>query len=156
MKVQYTITKSINADAKYLKIVIPADFLEEWDVHATLKSIHTLSDAVKKFGMLRADGGENLLLIIDIDAGRVVNWPTGKLAVDFYNMKVVDECMYMLLDEDMKPIPGLSYEGYVPDCVGEGGWGDYFEFEVEDDGTIPNWNFDQEMFDNFKTKCDIE
>lgn len=88
---------------------------------------------------------ECLTLIIDVNNGQVTNWPKYS-KYDFYNKKIVDGGEYTLLSSDGEEI--MSYQGYVPNCVGAGGWGDYLEFEIDDNSNIPDWSFGQNELDN--------
>ena len=98
------------------------------------------------------DNGNVLTLKIDIETGRVVNWPEGKEG-SFRTVKVVDTGKYRLLDNNDKVL--FEYEGYVPEIleVEEKGWGDYMEFEVNKDGTIPNWKGTDELKKQFIENC---
>jgi hypothetical protein len=77
--------------------------------------------------------------IIDLQTGRIQNWPDGVTADIHY--KVCDQGEYWLLDESEQRI--AKWKGhYVPDdilCVGEDGYGDYIIFKVAVDGTIIGW-----------------
>lgn len=87
-----------------------------------------------------------LVLTIDVETGQVINWPKNS-PFDFYDIKIVDEGEYILVDKNGEQI--ARYSGYVPTCVGEGGYGDYLEFEIDSASNIPGWNFTQEHLDNF-------
>lgn len=87
-----------------------------------------------------------LVLTIDVETGQVINWPKNT-PFDFYDIKIVDEGEYILVDKNGEQI--ARYSGYVPTCVGEGGYGDYLEFEIDSASNIPGWNFTQEHLDNF-------
>lgn len=85
---------------------------------------------------------DELYFKIDIDTGEVVNFPKGR-SMDCYDWKIVDEGTYSVLDSNGNII--VSYRGYVPEFLGPHGYGDYFEFEIEN-GFIKNWKFTQEDF----------
>lgn len=87
-----------------------------------------------------------LVLKIDVETGQVLNWPKNS-PFDFYNIKIVDSGEYILLDKNSEQI--AHYIGYVPACIGEGGYGDYLEFEIDSDSNIPEWKFTQKHLDNF-------
>ena len=89
-------------------------------------------------------GEKCLKLEINVETGQVINWPN-KSPFDFYDKKIVDEGEYILLDDNVETI--VEYAGYVPTCVGEGGYGDYLEFEIDSDSNIPEWKFNQEKLD---------
>ena len=44
----------------------------------------------------------------------------------------------------------VGYTGYVPTCLGEGGYGDYLEFEIDENSYIVDWSFGQEDYDEFE------
>ena len=87
---------------------------------------------------------KTLYLDIDIETGQVNNWPKN-LPVSFYDVKLVDTGSYELVDEDDNEIS--KYQGYVPCCLGRGGYGDYLEFEITEDGRIKDWRFTQDDYD---------
>jgi hypothetical protein len=75
--------------------------------------------------------------IIELDTGRVRNWPAGTTASIHY--KVADAGTYELLG----PVGNVvaKKDGYVPDflSVGEDGFGDYIILEIGADGLITGW-----------------
>ncbi len=89
--------------------------------------------------------------VIDIDEGKIVNWPNGTTAKT--NYKSVDYNKIYFYNEKEKLISWFSkeeqeevnvYEGYVPeilDCVGDG-YGDYVQMKIDENGYINN--FDKE------------
>lgn len=91
-------------------------------------------------------GEKCLVLTIDVETGQVVNWPKNS-PFDFYDKKIVDEGKYLLLDKNGETI--AEYDGYVPQCVGFNGYGDYLEFEIDSASNIPEWEFTQEHLDEF-------
>lgn len=97
------------------------------------------------FGQNR-QGKEYLVITIDVETGQVVNWPKNS-PYSFFDIKIVDEGEYVLLDNNGEQI--AHYIGYVPQCIGEGGYGDYLEFEIDSASNIPYWSFDQDKFNEF-------
>lgn len=91
-------------------------------------------------------GIKYLVLKIDVETGQVTNWPKNS-PYSFFDIKIVDKGEYILLDIDGNVI--ARYEGYVPQCIGEGGYGDYLEFEIDSASNIPEWEFTQEHLDVF-------
>lgn len=79
---------------------------------------------------------------IDVDEGRIINWPIGTTANVCY--KVCDEGIYYLLDKEMNEI--LKVESYVPDCIGT--YGDYIEMNIDENGYIEDFSFDHDDVDN--------
>ena len=90
---------------------------------------------------------DTIFLEIDIDTGEVTNWPKN-CPVDFHDIKIVDTGNYWLVNDDAETV--ISYSGYVPSCLGEGGYGDYLEFEIDGNSHIVGWSFDQEDYDEFE------
>lgn len=80
---------------------------------------------------------------INIETGKIMNWPQGK-TLDFY-MKVTDSGAYTLLDAEMEEI--AEQEGYVPNNLLPGEYGDYLELKIDVDGTITNWKPDADLSD---------
>ena len=82
--------------------------------------------------------GEMWCPVIDIEEGRIVNWPKGTTASVHY--KVCDAGSYYL--EDNNGVTALSIEGdYVPKmmCPKENGYGDYIIMDIDENGVIANW-----------------
>ena len=98
-------------------------------------------------------GKEYLVLKIDVETGQVLNWHKNS-PFDFYDKKIVDEGKYLLLDNNGGVI--AEYDGYVPECVGCDGYGDYLEFEIDNDSKIPEWEFTQEHLDEFMKEAGDE
>ena len=93
------------------------------------------------------DGSKTILLEIDIDTGEVINWPKN-CPFNFHDIKIVDTGNYWLVDDDGETV--ISYSGYVPTCLGLGGYGDYLEFEIDENSHIVDWSFGQEDYDEFE------
>ena len=91
--------------------------------------------------------GHTLFLEIDIDTGKVINWPKN-CPTDFHDIKIVDTGHYWLIDDNADMVTG--YSGYVPSCLGGGGYGDYLEFEIDETSHIVDWGFCQEDYDEFE------
>lgn len=77
--------------------------------------------------------------VIDLETGKVQDWPDGVTADVHY--KVCDQGEYWLLDADKKRI--AKWRGYyVPDdflCVGDKGYGDYIILTIGGDGVVMGW-----------------
>lgn len=86
-------------------------------------------------------------LEIDIDTGKVTNWPKN-CPTDFHDIKIVDTGNYWLRDDNADLVVG--YTGYVPSCLGRDGYGDYLEFEIDGNSHIVGWSFDQDDYDEFE------
>ena len=83
--------------------------------------------------------GEDWRPLIDLDAGKIVNWKPGVKASIHY--KVCDAGRYELLDENKNIVK--SIDGYVPAIMAPGdddhGFGDYVIMDVAADGAIADW-----------------
>lgn len=73
---------------------------------------------------------------IDIDTGKIKDWPEGEEASLY--IKVCDAGIYTLLDADGNELAQKS--GYVPNDLIPGECGDYIDLKIAADGTITNWN----------------
>lgn len=100
-----------------------------------------------------SQGEKCFVLTIDVETGQVINWPKNS-PYDFFDVKIVDEGEYILLDKNGEVI--AEYGGYVPECVGCGGYGDYLEFEIDSASNIPEWEFTQEHLYEFMKEAGDE
>lgn len=75
--------------------------------------------------------------VIDLETGRVRDWPAGTTADVHY--KVCDAGEYELIDAEGNMVALKS--GYVPDmlAVGDNGYGDYIIMKIGPDGLIEGW-----------------
>lgn len=78
--------------------------------------------------------------IIDLDNGKIVDWPSGITASIQY--KVCDECEIDCVDDDGNIICTNDNNYYVPDflCPKEKGYGDYIMMDIDADGFIKEYN----------------
>lgn len=74
--------------------------------------------------------------IIDIDLGKIIDWPIGTTACIHY--KVCDDGIYTLFDSDMNEI--FKADNYVPSFLGRDGYGDYIIMNVDEHGKIENFS----------------
>ncbi len=83
--------------------------------------------------------------VIDLDTGKIENWPEGTTASIHY--KVCDEGVYTLLNENREVV--ASVDGYVIGmmCPEGGGYGDYVIMKIGPDGAIANWEVDLSEFE---------
>lgn len=78
-------------------------------------------------------------LTIDLETGRIENWPAGTTAAIHY--KVCDQGRYYL--EDAQGRRARYASDYVPNsllCPGMNGYGDYIILGISGDGTIAHWD----------------
>lgn len=81
--------------------------------------------------------------IIDAETGEVYNWTKGMTAS--VHVKVCDQFSAIFYNSDGKPVVTIEDE-YVPDfmAIDDNGYGDYIIMEVDANGFIKNWEFNQE------------
>lgn len=117
------------------------------------ETIEAIEQAHPELFNTNGHGEKCIVLTIDVETGQVLNWPKNS-PYDFFDVKIVDEGEYILLDKNGEVI--AEYGGYVPECVGEGGYGDYLEFEIDSASNIPEWEFTQEHLDEFMNESGDE
>lgn len=148
------IVKQIEVDIKYLDVFFGGRFYPE-DLEINNESFEELDDIFNKYPSLKninPDGYEDLWLRIDVDTGEVVNWPkTGMEDCYLHSIKIVDEGIYVLINSHGEHI---ETRGYVPSCleIDDNGYGDYFEFTIQSNGKIKDWNFTQKHLDDLLNK----
>lgn len=118
-------------EVKYLKLDVAVRYEEE----------HMPNDAPLR-------EGNSWCAIINLHTARIRDWPKGR-ALSFRNMKVCDEGIYILLDDNGVEVTRI--EGYVPNKLLPGAYGDYLSLDIDEDGKITNWlsnptleNFEEE------------
>lgn len=84
-------------------------------------------------------------IVINIENGSICGWPNDNKCYHIFS-KVCDEFYALIRDKNTGDII-LNYEGYVPSfmAIEDEGYGDYIDFVVEN-GTIRNWSFTKEHF----------
>ena len=125
MKVKIPITKEV--DIKYITIEIAVRYEEE-----DIPNNAPMRD------------GDMWKASVDIDTGKINDWPQGQ-TLDLY-MKVCDEGMYRLFDADWNELACI--DGYVPNGIVPGSYGDYVDLKIDESGVITNWPTNPK-FDNF-------
>ena len=87
---------------------------------------------------------------IDIDAGKVVNWPQGKTLN--MHMKVCDSGIYTLYTAEGTELEEIAcIEGdYVPNSLVPGEYGDYVHLNIDATGKITNWPANPNLADFYK------
>lgn len=78
-------------------------------------------------------------IVIDIDNGRVLNWPENFWLKTHY--KVCDDGEYVFLDKEGKEVVNITKEYeqyYVPDFLAleDSGYGDYVYLNIDNEGNI--------------------
>ncbi len=89
-------------------------------------------------------------VIIDLEEKKILKWPKGKI-LSFY-MKICDEGIYTLLDLDFNTIK--IREGYVPNQLLPGDYGDYLALDINEEGVITNWKSNANL-SNFESAEDV-
>ena len=72
---------------------------------------------------------------VDIDTGAIAGWPQGDKRK--MHVKVCDAGIYTLIDSDGNEVAELN--GYVPNDVVPGSYGDYVKLDIDENGIITNW-----------------
>lgn len=80
--------------------------------------------------------GKEWKAFINLETATIENWPKGK-TLSFHDMKVCDEGIYILLDADKNEITRI--EGYAPNSLLPGEYGDYLDMDIDENGKITNW-----------------
>lgn len=125
-----TIMKRVEAVAKYLKMSVAVRYGDE--------------DMPFDAPMRTGDIWE---AVIDLSEGRVLYWPQGQ-TLSFTDMKVCDQGTYILFDADSNGITRI--EGYVPNKLLPGKYGDYLSLDIDETGKITNW-LDRPSLKDFET-----
>lgn len=120
-------TMKREVEAKYLELSVPVNYEDE----------DMPFDAPMRIG-------DTWRATIDLDEGRILDWPAGK-TLSMECMKVVDEGVYVLLDADRNEI--ARREDYVPNDLLPGNYGDYLSLEIDETGRITNWLDDASLAD---------
>lgn len=131
-----TVSRPVEVNARYLKAECGVRYWEDAEVNGQKED----DDAPT----IPFASGDTWAPLIDIDAGKIVDWPEGTTASVHY--KVCDAGRYSLLDENMQEL--VSIDGYVPPIMWpkEHGYGDYVIMDIGADGKIANWRVDLEVF----------
>lgn len=78
---------------------------------------------------------DSWLAYVDIDTGRIKGWPQGDARE--MHVKVCDAGRYALLDKEGAAVAVI--DGYVPNGLVPGSYGDYVELSIDVNGLITNW-----------------
>jgi hypothetical protein len=113
-----------------IKVKRPVE-IEVFTVYVMLPVRHEDEDMPYDFPLRRGDIWE---AFIDIDTGKISGWPEGRKG-GFY-MKVCDSGVYRLISPDGEI---TERNDYVPHGLIPGDYGDYVQFEINEQGIITNW-----------------
>ena len=72
---------------------------------------------------------------VNIDTGQIAGWPIGENRE--MSVKVCDAGTYSLIDASGEIV--AIKEGYVPNGVVPGEYGDYVDLKIDENGMITNW-----------------
>jgi len=126
---QYNIPIEMTVNIKYIVVKAYVRYWEDTEVNGVEDTDGTL---------IPFREGDCWCPIIDIDEGKIINWPSSKEAKIHY--KVCDACYCELLTDQNVVVS--KYDGYVPNilCPEDGGYGDYIIMNVNGDGIINKWD----------------
>ncbi len=121
--------KMVNSKFKHLTVAAEVRYWED-------ATVNGVKDVDGKLIPNRV--GDVWLISINIESGKIREWPVGTTAKVHY--KVCDQGEYFLLDKEWNR---YRYKGdYVPDrllCMGDRGYGDYIILNIDENGKIENW-----------------
>lgn len=139
---EITINRTTKVKAKYLKVEAEARYWEDGTVNGTPDDDDNPTIPCRSNGCWAP--------VIDLDAGKIENWPGGTTADVHY--KVCDAGRYALLDEGRNEI--VAIDGYVPEimCPGGRGYGDYIIMSIGPDGQIADWRVTLDEFEDAAKK----
>ena len=81
------------------------------------------------------EGKTSWVAFVDIDTGKIKDWPEGT-SCEFF-VKVCDAGTYTLFDDEGCTV--AVKEGYVPNGLIPGQYGDYVDLKINEEGIITNW-----------------
>jgi len=70
-----------------------------------------------------------------VGSGQILDWPVGETR-EMY-CKVCDAGLYTLIDDSGEVV--VTKDGYVPNGIVPGAYGDYVHLKISGDGVITNW-----------------
>lgn len=132
------LTMPMQADVEVVHLLI--DIGPRYWEDAVVDNIEEMEDAPR----IPLREGDRWILRIEVDTGRILDWPAGVTARTHY--KVCDDGLYRLLDGNRTVL--AEREGYVPPFLSplENGYGDYVILDIGPDGRISGWNPDIAWF----------
>ncbi len=145
MKKEIWVKKEV--DIRYADCVIIPRFFED----AMVNGVQEIEDEPQMscLKMVEDRTGKHVLAwcpVIDLDNGRILNWPIGESA--YVGYKSIDNNKIILVDADNNEVK--VYEGYVPDFLSpfDEGNGDYVNMIIDENGYIED--FDGNIDDIFE------
>lgn len=141
MKVQVSIKKDVFL--KSVKIQFPTDRIRDDDNWGVLNTLFLTNDNPSYYE-----------LIIDLDSGKVLNKGCESLNLNLRDLKICDEGIYTLLDEQDTEVFKKD-NCYIPEFI-PNSYGDYLQLNIEG-GVVVNWStLEQADFDEFINDYDDE
>ena len=124
------IKKKVEYDLKFIKVDAGVRYWED----ATVNGVEDETGDLIPF-----KDGDRWKPVIDIEDGKILNWPIGTVAEIHY--KVCDDGEYSIFDKNGTDV--LKVDGYVPEtlCPAENGYGDYIIMNIDGEGNIEDWEF---------------
>jgi hypothetical protein len=89
---------------------------------------------------------------VEIETGKIVEWPEGLAGHFVVGDKVRDGGTYTLLAPDGSEVSSIR-ENYVPNGVVPGEYGDYIDLDIKD-GVVDNWPKRPDLSDFFPSDDD--
>jgi hypothetical protein len=89
--------------------------------------------------------GDKWQAVIDIDTGRIHDWPIGTAAE--LSMNVCDSGCYILWDAERREVARI--EDYVPHGLIPGKYGDYVDLKIDANGIIAHWPQEPDLSEFF-------
>ena len=127
-------------DVRWLEVDAGVSYWEDGEINGKTDDENTPN---MPFTEQNEDGEWRWRIKIDVNNGRIEGWPAGNTANVHY--KVCDEGNYRLTDVNGDTVMECENE-YVPECIGE--YGDYIVMDIDANGYIEDFSFDQRDLDN--------
>ncbi len=131
-----TVTEQVEKEVIFLKVNARVRYWED-------SNVNDVSD--EEGDLMPFREGDSWCPIIEVDTGKIVDWPIGTTAEVHY--KICDDGSYYLCDQGGSPFKSIE-DDYVPDCLcpNGGGYGDYIILSIDENGIIGDW---KPKFDDF-------
>jgi hypothetical protein len=135
MKVNIQVTKEV--DVKEIHLSAGVRYWEDAEING--ENIQESGDSIP------CRVGDTWSPIINIGEGKIINWEHGKTAS--IHFKVCDCCSFRIIDTDGGEVMAVEND-YVPKflCPKENGYGDYIIMDIDENGFIADWHFDENIF----------